>query len=399
MNSIPEVVFGDVAVVVVAAGRGVRAGGGLPKQYRPLAGKAVLTRTLEAFVAALPGARILTVIHPDDRALFEAASAGLPAQRWSPGGATRQQSVLAGLRALDGATPAVVLIHDAARPFASAALIRASVAGAREHGAVAPAVAVTDALKETAGDDALSEDVDRSAVRAVQTPQAFAYRLIRDAHERAAAAGVDALADDIAAARWAGHAVRAVPGEASNLKLTTPDDFIMAETRLMAALADVRTGLGYDVHAFGPGDHVWLGGVRIPHSAGLVGHSDADVVLHALTDAILGAIADGDIGAHFPPSDARWKGAASDVFLKDAMARVAARGGAVAHLDATIVCEAPKIGPHRDAVRARIAEITGLDIGRVAIKATTSEQLGFTGRREGIAVQAVATVRLPFGSP
>jgi len=388
--------YQDVAVVVVAAGRGHRAGEGLPKQYRALGGAPVLARTLRALVAALPGARIAPVIHPDDRALFEAAAAGLPAQRWTPGGATRQESVLAGLRALDAAAPEIVLIHDAARPFASPGLIRAAVAAAREHGAAIPALPAVDALKSVGANDALLDDVDRAGVRAVQTPQAFSYRLIRDAHERAAAAGATDMPDDAALARWAGHAVRAFPGEAGNVKLTTQEDFAMAQARVLMELADVRTGLGYDVHAFGPGDHVWLGGVKIPHDAGLVGHSDADVLLHALTDAILGALADGDIGAHFPPSDMRWKGAASDVFLKDAVARVAARGGMIAHLDATIICEAPKIGPHRDAIREQVARICGLPLGRVAVKATTSEKLGFTGRREGVAVQAIATIRLPW---
>jgi 2-C-methyl-D-erythritol 4-phosphate cytidylyltransferase/2-C-methyl-D-erythritol 2,4-cyclodiphosphate synthase len=391
-----ETSFADVAVVLVAAGRGQRAGEGPPKQYRALAGRPVLARTIEGLAAALPGARILPVIHPDDCALFEAAVTGLPAQRWTAGGATRQESVLAGLRALDASAPAVVLIHDAARPFASARLIRAAVATARAHGAAVPALPVVDALKTAGADDALLDDVDRASVRAVQTPQAFAFRLIRDAHERAAAAGRADMPDDAALARWAGHEVRAFPGEAGNVKLTTQEDFAMAQARLLMELPDVRTGLGYDVHAFGPGDHVWLGGVKIAHDAGLVGHSDADVLLHALTDAILGALADGDIGAHFPPSDMRWKGAASDVFLKDAAARVAARGGVIAHLDATIVCEAPKIGPHRDAIRASVARICGLPLGRVAIKATTSEKLGFTGRREGIAAQALATIRLPW---
>jgi 2-C-methyl-D-erythritol 4-phosphate cytidylyltransferase/2-C-methyl-D-erythritol 2,4-cyclodiphosphate synthase len=304
--------------------------------------------------------------------------------------------VLAGLRALDAAAPEIVLIHDAARPFASPGLIRAAVAAAREHGAAIPALPAVDALKSVGANDALLDDVDRAGVRAVQTPQAFSYRLIRDAHERAAAAGATDMPDDAALARWAGHAVRAFPGEAGNVKLTTQEDFAMAQARVLMELADVRTGLGYDVHAFGPGDHVWLGGVKIPHDAGLVGHSDADVLLHALTDAILGALADGDIGAHFPPSDMRWKGAASDVFLKDAVARVAARGGMIAHLDATIICEAPKIGPHRDAIREQVARICGLPLGRVAVKATTSEKLGFTGRREGVAVQAIATIRLPW---
>lgn len=385
----------DVAIVLVAAGRGMRAGGGIPKQYRNLAGRSVIARTLAGLSRALPGARIAPVIHPDDAELF-AASAG-PGAHWIAGGDTRQQSVLAGLRALGDAPPQIVLIHDCARPFASAQLIVECVRAAREHGAVVPALAISDALKTLRADASLGEDIDRNSLRAVQTPQAFSYALIRDAHERAKAAGVDNLADDAAAAQWAGHAVHAIPGEAGNMKLTNPEDFRSAEAALAAQLSDVRTGLGYDVHAFGPGDHVWLGGLQIPHEAGLVGHSDADVLLHALTDAILGAIADGDIGSHFPPSDMRWKGAASDRFLRHAMDLVAARGGLVAHLDATIICEAPKIGPHRDALRANVAKICGLDLGRVAIKATTSEKLGFTGRREGIAVQAVASVRLPWG--
>jgi 2-C-methyl-D-erythritol 4-phosphate cytidylyltransferase/2-C-methyl-D-erythritol 2,4-cyclodiphosphate synthase len=259
-------------------------------------------------------------------------------------------------------------------------------------------LAPVDALKGVDAQGRLLNDIDRNSVRAVQTPQAFAFDLIRNAHARAAAQGFAGAADDAAVAAFAGHKVHSFDGDEGNLKLTHPQDFATAEMRLIMALPDIRTGLGYDVHAFGPGDHIWLGGVRIPHEAALVGHSDADVLLHALTDAILGAIADGDIGAHFPPSDMRWKGAASDLFLRDAAARVAARGGLIAHLDATIICEAPKIGPHRDAIRKKVAEIAGLDIGRVAIKATTSERLGFTGRREGVAVQAIATVRLPLGS-
>ncbi|MDB5569344.1 MAG: 2C-methyl-D-erythritol 2,4-cyclodiphosphate synthase [Hyphomicrobiales bacterium] len=390
----------DVAVVLVAAGRGVRAGGGLPKQYRPLTGRPVLAHTLAALAAALPQALVTPVIHPDDRALFDDAARGFtgPMSAPVPGGATRQQSVLHGLRALSQERIKVVLIHDAARPFASIGLIRAAVDAARRHRAAAPATLVADALKTIGPDGALLGAVDRASVRAVQTPQAFDLALISSAHERAAAAGLVDLPDDVAVAQWAGHAVHTFPGEAQNMKLTEPDDFLAAQARLLAGLGDVRTGLGYDVHAFGPGDHVWLGGVRIPHAAALVGHSDADVLLHALTDAILGALADGDIGAHFPPSDPQWKGAASDAFLRDAVARVTARGGVVAHLDATVICEAPKVGPHRDAIRARIAQIAGVDVGRVGVKATTSEQLGFTGRREGIAAQAIATIRLPFGS-
>lgn len=393
--------WSDVGVILVAAGRGTRAGGDGPKQYRPLAGLPVLSRTLDAFAAALPGARAVCVIHPDDAALYEEAVArvttpGLDLLAPVAGGATRQDSVRAGIAAFRSGAK-IVLIHDAARPFASARLIRSAVEAARAHGAAVPAVALVDALKSVDDQERLTGDVDRNRVRAVQTPQAFAFDLIRDAHERAAAQGFSNAADDAAIAAWAGHRVHTFEGEAGNVKLTHPQDFAAAEARLFMSLADVRTGSGYDVHAFGPGDHIWLGGVRVPHDAGLVGHSDADVLLHALTDAILGAIADGDIGAHFPPSDPRWKGAASDIFLKEAVRRVTALGGVIAHLDATIICEAPKVGPHRDAIRARVAEIAGLDIGHVAIKATTSEKLGFTGRREGVAAQALATVRLPFG--
>lgn len=396
--------WSDVAVVIVAAGRGVRAGGDGPKQYRPLAGMPVLTRTLNAFAAAIPGATLVCVIHPGDVDLYESAIASAPALRAdSPllqpvfGGATRQASVRAGLAALDATLTKIALIHDAARPLVSARLMRAAVEAARAYGAAIPALAPVDALKSIDERDRILRDIDRNGVRAVQTPQAFSYDLIRNAHDRAAAQGFGDASDDAAVAVWAGHAVHTFEGEETNVKLTHPQDFAAAQAQLMQSLGDVRTGLGYDVHAFGPGDHVWLGGLRIPHDASLVGHSDADVLLHALTDAILGAIADGDIGSHFPPSDQRWRGAASDIFLKHAVERVAQRGGLIAHLDATIICEAPKIGPHRDAIRARIADITGLDLGRVAIKATTSEQLGFTGRREGVAVQAIATVRLPMG--
>jgi 2-C-methyl-D-erythritol 4-phosphate cytidylyltransferase / 2-C-methyl-D-erythritol 2,4-cyclodiphosphate synthase len=238
--------------------------------------------------------------------------------------------------------------------------------------------------------------VDRSGLHAVQTPQAFAFSLIRDAHRKAAAAGLHDFTDDASLAEWAGHAVTLSPGDPANRKITTSGDLQMAEQMLMAQLGDIRTGSGYDVHAFCHGDHVWIGGVRIAHEAGLDGHSDADVALHALTDALLGAIADGDIGVHFPPSDPQWKGAASHVFLREAMRRVQARGGVVSNIDLTIVCEAPRIGPHRPAIIEAIAAITGIEQGRISVKATTSEKLGFTGRREGIAASAITTVRLPF---
>jgi 2-C-methyl-D-erythritol 4-phosphate cytidylyltransferase/2-C-methyl-D-erythritol 2,4-cyclodiphosphate synthase len=233
----------------------------------------------------------------------------------------------------------------------------------------------------------------------VQTPQSFRFDLIADAHRRAARERVADLTDDAAVAEWAGAAVHIFEGEAANMKVTTMRDLAEAEARLFNEAGDVRVGQGFDVHAFVAGDHVWLGGVRIPHSLALTGHSDADVALHALTDALLGAIGEGDIGAHFPPSDPQWRGAESRLFLEDAVRRVRARGGIVANLDATLICEAPKVGPHREAMRARIAAIAGIAIGRVGVKATTSERLGFAGRGEGIACLASATVRLPWGAP
>jgi 2-C-methyl-D-erythritol 4-phosphate cytidylyltransferase/2-C-methyl-D-erythritol 2,4-cyclodiphosphate synthase len=255
---------------------------------------------------------------------------------------------------------------------------------------------VTDTIKAVDRHGHVGETLDRSTLRAVQTPQAFAFAPILEAHRRAAREGRNDFTDDAALAEWVGMQVRVFEGESGNIKFTYAEDFMRAEAMDWAALSDVRTGTGIDVHAFGPGDHVWLGGLKIPHSQTLTGHSDADVGLHALTDALLGALADGDIGSHFPPSDPQWKGAASDRFLKFACDRVAERGGRIAHLDLTIVCEAPKIGPHRDAMRQSIARIAGIAVDRVAVKATTSEQLGFTGRREGIAAYATATIRLPW---
>jgi len=312
------------------------------------------------------------------------------------GGATRQASVRAGLEALEPRAPDIVLVHDAARPFASAALLTRAIAAARASGAAVPVVAVADTVKSVDAAGAVTGTIDRAQLRLVQTPQAFAFGALLDAHRRAKAAGRDDFTDDAALAEWAGLKVTTFEGEAGNVKLTTNDDFTRAEAAKLAALSDVRTGFGFDVHQFGDGDHVMLGGVRIPHKHGLSGHSDADVVLHALVDAILGALADGDIGVHFPPTDPRWRGASSDRFLAFAVERLRARGGRIAHLDVTIVCEAPRITPHRDAMRARIAEIAGVPIERVGVKATTSEKMGFTGRGEGMAAFANATVRLPW---
>ena len=395
---------GSPHILVVAAGRGSRAGEGLPKQYRFVGGEPLLTRTLRAMLADPAIEGVTPVIHPDDEDLYRHSAAilngsGGRLQAPAYGGATRQQSVHAGLEALalrNGQLPDIVLIHDGARPFSSPALIRRAVDTARQHGAAVPGCPVTDTIKQVTPAGAITGTPDRNALRAVQTPQAFAFDLILDAHRRASDAARHDLTDDAAVAEFAGHTVFVFEGEQENTKITTIDDFSRAEKRLLTSLPDIRMGQGYDVHAFAEGDHVWLGGIKIPHDKALSGHSDADVVLHAITDAILGAIGDGDIGAHFPPSQAQWKGAASDLFLKDAMSRVASRGGVVAHIDATVVCERPKIGPHREAMRERIAAITGLVVDRVAIKATTSERLGFTGREEGIAAMAVATVRLPI---
>jgi 2-C-methyl-D-erythritol 4-phosphate cytidylyltransferase/2-C-methyl-D-erythritol 2,4-cyclodiphosphate synthase len=389
---------GRVAAVVVAAGRGQRVGGDLPKQYRRIAGEPVIRPALAAFLEHPRIDAVQPVIHAQDAVAFRAATVGL--QNLPPvwGGATRQASVHAGLEALRAARPDFVLIHDAARPFLTSALITRAIDAAVEHRAAVPAVPVADTVKKVDERETVTETLDRSQLRLVQTPQAFGFDLILAAHQRAAAAGRDDFTDDAALAEWAGHSVTVFPGETTNVKLTTNDDFIRAEALRMAALGDVRTGNGFDVHAFGDGDHVMLGGIRVPHARGLTGHSDADVVLHALVDALLGALADGDIGSHFPPSDPQWRGASSDQFLAFACERVRARSGLIAHLDATVVCEAPRVGPHRDAMRARIAAIAEIPVERVAVKATTSEKLGFTGRGEGIVAMATATVRLPWSA-
>lgn len=394
-----------VACLVVAAGRGERAGGTLPKQYLSLAGRTVLGRSLAALADGVPEGPILVVWNPADRDLYERALADLPAalrDRLAPpvaGGATRQASVRAGLDALArmAAPPDLVLVHDAARPFVDAALVQRVVDAAATHGAAVPGVPVTDTIKAVDPAGRIVGTPERAGLRAVQTPQGFALAVLADAHARAADAGIATLTDDAAVVEWAGHAVHVVPGDARNVKLTTPQDVAAAVRDLAAkgSTMETRVGSGFDVHAFTDGDHVTLGGIRIPHDRALLGHSDADVVLHAVTDAVLGALADGDIGQHFPPSEMRWKGASSDRFLAFAAERLRARGGRLVLIDVTVVCEAPRIGPHRDAMRARIASICGISPARIAVKATTSEEMGFTGRREGIVAQALATVELP----
>ena len=387
----------DVAAVIVAAGRGTRASSDLPKQFRQIGGETMLRRTLSMFVEHAEVGLVQPVIHPDDLELYQTSVTGIePLLAQTFGGATRQASVRAGLEALAARKPDIVLIHDAARPFASADLVSRAIAAAERSGAAIPALPVTDTVKTVDRQGHVDKTLDRGTLRLVQTPQAFKFESLLAAHRRAQAAGREDFTDDAALAEWAGMKVSVFAGEPGNIKITNPEDFARAEAMQFTALGDVRTGTGIDVHAFGPGDHVTIGGIRIAHERALTGHSDADVALHALVDAILGGLADGDIGSHFPPSDEKWRGASSDQFLTFAVKRVKARGGRIAHLDLTIVCEAPRIGPHRDAMRARIAELAGIPIGRVAVKATTSEQLGFTGRGEGIAVYATATLRLPY---
>jgi 2-C-methyl-D-erythritol 4-phosphate cytidylyltransferase / 2-C-methyl-D-erythritol 2,4-cyclodiphosphate synthase len=397
-------VASELAILVVAAGRGSRAGEGIPKQYRALAGRPLLAHTLGTLMRAAPGAAIFPVIHKDDIGLYRSCAASLGEGK-APliaepafGGATRQESVRLGLEALskEPSPPRIVLIHDAARLFVSGPLVQRAIAAVKIHGAAIPGVALTDTIKEIDSEACVIATPPREQLRAVQTPQAFHFDLILTAHQKAAVEGVANLPDDAAVAEWAGHRVHVFTGEASNMKITNAEDLALAEARLVGDLADIRSGQGYDVHAFGPGNHVWLGGVKIEHDRGLVGHSDADVLTHAITDALLGALAEGDIGSHFPPSDPQWRGAASRIFLAAAAAKVRARGGLIAHIDATVICERPKLGPHRDAIRESLARIAEIPLNRVAIKATTSEGLGFTGREEGIAALAVATIRLPL---
>jgi 2-C-methyl-D-erythritol 4-phosphate cytidylyltransferase/2-C-methyl-D-erythritol 2,4-cyclodiphosphate synthase len=375
--------------ILVAAGRGSRFGGERPKQYALLAGRPVLRRAVESVLAhpAVEGARV--VIDPAHRDLYDEATRGLGLPAAVAGGATRQESARLGLESLAAAAPRDVLIHDAARPLLSPALLGRVISALDRHEAVLPVVPLVDTLKRVAGDRVVGEQ-PRDGLARAQTPQGFRYAAILAAHRALAGA---ALTDDSALASAAGLAVHTVPGEERNLKITTADDLAEAATRLERGRR-WRTGLGLDVHRLAPGRRLVLGGVAIPHERGAEGHSDADVALHALTDALLGAIAAGDIGQHFPPTDPRWRGADSARFLAHARDLVAAAGGVVEHVDLTILCERPRLAPHRDAMRARIAAILGLEPGRVSVKATTTERLGFTGREEGIAAQAVATVAL-----
>lgn len=376
----------NAAALIVAAGRGHRSGGGIPKQYRRLAGKPILGWAIDSLSSAgITDIRV--VINPEDEALYREAVGNRAVGSWIAGGATRQESVQAGLRALDGpGAPDAVLVHDAARPFVPAAMIQRLMEALEAAPGACPALPVVDSLRR--GTTAIDAEVDRTDLWRVQTPQAFRFRALADAH----AAAAPGATDDAEILRAAGHRVLLVDGDARAMKVTLPTDFAAAE-RLLDWVT--LTGSGFDVHRFAPGDHVWLCGVRVPHGQSLLGHSDADVGLHALTDAILGALGEGDIGTHFPPSDPQWKGAPSHRFLSHAASLVASAGGHILHCDVTLICEAPKVGPHRPAMLARLAEILADHQPRLSVKATTTEGLGFTGRQEGIAAQALATIRLP----
>ena len=380
------------AAIIVAAGRGSRAGQGLPKQYRALpggSGETVLTATLRAFAEQEAIAHVVTLIHKDDIELYYKAISALKnidKLSFEIGGAERQDSVLNGLRALRDDAPDRVLIHDAARPYVTAALINTCIAALDNGDAAIPALPVTDTLKR-AEEDTITATVSREDLYRAQTPQAFAFDKILAAHETAASG----MTDDAAIAEAAGLKVKLIDGDAKNIKLTHEEDFM--SHNLMP-----RTGSGYDVHRFdeaGSATEIMLGGIAIPHTCALIGHSDADVALHAITDALLGALVEGDIGDHFPPSDDTHKDRPSADFLSHAVTLAGEKQARISHIDLTLICEQPKIGPHRDAIRARIAEICDIETSRVSVKATTTEGLGFTGRGEGLAAQALVTVLMP----
>ena len=382
------------AALIVAGGRGLRLGADLPKQYLTLGGRAILRRTVAAFCAHPGVDMVQVVIGEGHRPLYDAALAGFTHPKLRPpvqGGAERQDSVRAGLEALaDHAGLGRVLIHDAARPLAPADMIGRVIAALGHAPGVLRALGVADSLRRGEG-GAATEPVARDGLFRAQTPQGFGFAAILAAHR--AAAGL-VLADDVEVARRAGLRIALVEGAREADKITTRADLEFAE-RMLTQMMKTRLGNGFDVHAFGPGEHVWLCGVQIPHDRGLVGHSDADVGLHAITDAILGALAQGDIGRHFPPSDMQWKGAASDIFLRRAVEIAREMGGEIVNIDLTLMCERPKITPHAPAMRARVAEICGIPLEDVSIKATTTERLGFTGREEGIAALATAAIEVP----
>lgn len=401
---------GGTAAIIVAAGRGERAGNPMdgPKQYRVIGGRPVIAWTLQAFLNHEEIDTIVVVIHPDDHQLYAEAVAGLDGIHRAlivNGGDTRQQSVLKGLEALAAESPEFVMIHDGARPFVDRPLISA-VLNPLQSGseAVLPATSLTDTIKKSTADGLVEATISRKELRAAQTPQGFAYAAILDAHRRAAGQTGHEFTDDCSIAEWADIPVLLVAGSPDNVKLTVARDIAMADEKILrtspagsGVLPDIRVGNGYDVHAVTLGDSVILCGVRIPHDHALLGHSDADVALHALTDALLATCGAGDIGDHFPPTDMQWKDAESDIFLNHAVGIVHASGGTIMNVDVTLICEAPKIGPHRQAMRHRLADILGIEIARCSVKATTNEGIGFIGRREGIA--AIATASVAYSEP
>ena len=376
----------QIAQILVAAGKGARIGGDTPKQYQKVAGKALLEWTLDAVYAA-PEITDYVVVVAENDPYIAAIAQNFPNLQIVTGGASRTASVKAGLLALKDLAPELVLIHDGARPFVSHDVIPGVIDALANSPAVVPALPIADALKTLSG-----ESVDRDVLRRVQTPQGFHYAKILQAFEQISKD--ESFADDIAVAQRAGLSVAFTQGDENNFKVTYPADFTKAEIMLKTETY-TATGTGFDVHRFTEGDVLWLCGVPIECGFTLLGHSDADAGLHALTDAILGALAFGDIGDHFPPSDPQWKGASSDKFLLYAIEKIKEHGGALQHVDVTLICEKPKIKPHREAMRARIAELCELPLTRVSVKATTTEKLGFTGRGEGLAAQAAATIKLP----
>jgi len=376
--------------LVVAAGRGRRFGGDLPKQYAPLAGSVVLRHTVTRFLHHPGIDAVRCVVHPDDLALYDRAVAGLRVLDPVEGGTTRQQSVRRGLQSLIAGAPDQVLIHDGARPFVSSRVIDGVLEALADHAGALPATPVADTLKR-AHDGQITATVARAGLWCAQTPQGFHFQDILQAHNQLCD---EDLTDDAQLFERTTAEVVLTPGSADNFKITTPEDLMRAQ-RFLNENSETRTAQGFDVHRYGPGSHVTLCGVKIPHSHGLVGHSDADVALHALTDALLGTIGAGDIGQHFPPTDAQWKGVASDRFLRHGADLIRDRGGSIVNVDVTLICEAPKITPHRNAMVQRLAQLLDLVADRVSVKATTSEGLGYTGRGEGLAAQALATVRVP----
>lgn len=380
--------------LVMAAGSGVRLGGSLPKQYQDLCGVPMLRRSILALQACPGISAVRAVIGAGHEDTYSAAVAGLDLPPPIAGGVTRQDSVRLGLEALADAPPDLVLVHDAARPLVSQALVARVIAALGHATAVLPVVPVVDTLKRLAADGSVLAEVPRDALARAQTPQGFRFGPLLDAHRRHAAV---ACTDDAGVVALDGIAVMTVLGEEENFKVTTETDLARAEAHLSGSAGQRRyvSATGFDVHAFAAGRPLMLGGIEIPHDRGLAGHSDADVALHAITDALFGAIAEGDIGSHFPPSDPTWKDAASDQFLLHAAGRVRAKGGRIEHVDLTIIGERPKIGPHRDAMRQRLAGLLEVDVGRVSVKATTTERLGFCGREEGLAAQAAVSVSLP----